>query len=73
MRDVLGGMSELATIAGFSPGICDFEILEPRPSPVRVPPGTTAVILRYPGPVQDDTADVVDFLTRREQTIATGR
>lgn len=73
MRDVLGGMSELANVAGFSPTPCDFEILEPRHSPVRVPPGTTARIIPYPGINRDEAADVVEFLTRRELNAATSR
>lgn len=73
MRDVLSGMSELATIAGFSPAPCEFEILEPRRTPVRVEPGATARILHYPGPIRERSADVVDFLTRRELSSVSGR
>lgn len=73
MRDVLGGMSELATIAGFSPTPCEFEILEPRRTPVRVPPGTTARILPYPGTARVEASDVVEFITRRELSTAAGR
>lgn len=73
MRDVLGGMSELANIAGYHPTPCEFEILHPRPTTGRVPPGETARIIPYPGKSRYDAADMVEFLTRRELSTATGR
>ncbi len=73
MRDVLGGMSELANIAGFQPVPCEFEILQPRPTAARLPSGATAHIIPYPGTSRYEAADVVEFLTRRELATATGR
>ena len=73
MRDVLGGMSELANIAGYDPVPCEFEILQPRQTATRAPLNGTAHIIPYPGKSRYDAADVVEFLTRRELSTATGR